>query len=266
MTQLWHESSIKLLNSFREQKPLIGFMSKSATLANQLRAFSAFGGEAILVEHTIDLEILKKILVIIIDIQIADYTSQTKEELAFIARLTKMGIKIVVFAGGYSLTKNRSSFLKAIKEKNPTLVIYTQDDEELKSQKSTLSVIKSYLKRTKANICFTIGKNGKDNIDDRQGRNCDIISVKNTMSESLSYNLLFVFVSGAMVSVSNDIFLAAVCTSVLLRAAEKRALSVTNGPGSFYPVFLDALYHLKRDYIYQIQVDEHSVLLEQKAS
>ncbi len=51
---------------------------------------------------------------------------------------------------------------------------------------------------------------------------------------------------------------AALTAAITIRAASKRALSVTNGPGSFIPVFIDALFQIKRDYIYQIKCEEFS--------
>ena len=49
---------------------------------------------------------------------------------------------------------------------------------------------------------------------------------------------------------------AALTAAVTIRAGSKRALSVTNGPGSFTPVFIDSLFQIKRDYIYQIKCEE----------
>ena len=62
------------------------------------------------------------------------------------------------------------------------------------------------------------------------------------------------FVAAAM-EICEDCHFAAFSAALFLHASSRRALSVTNGPGSFYPVFIDSLYHLKRDYIYQVRFE-----------
>jgi hydroxyethylthiazole kinase-like sugar kinase family protein len=57
-------------------------------------------------------------------------------------------------------------------------------------------------------------------------------------------------------AITENVTIAAMSASIIIRAASRRALSVTNGPGSFMPVFLDSLFHLKREYLYQIQLQD----------
>ena len=67
--------------------------------------------------------------------------------------------------------------------------------------------------------------------------------------------LLYGVFSAAVLSLEEDVYVSALCAVIYLRAASRRALSVTNGPGSFFSIFIDSLFHLKREYIYQIQFE-----------
>lgn len=72
-------------------------------------------------------------------------------------------------------------------------------------------------------------------------------------------SILYATLAAALMVVNQDKDMCALASAVLLRAASRRAISVTSGPGSYMPVFLDSLFHLKRDYIYQVQIESHTI-------
>lgn len=67
--------------------------------------------------------------------------------------------------------------------------------------------------------------------------------------------ILYSVLAAALMCVHRDAYICGLASAVLLRAASRRAISVTNGPGSYLPVFIDSLFHLKRDYIYPIHLE-----------
>ncbi len=69
--------------------------------------------------------------------------------------------------------------------------------------------------------------------------------------------ILYSVLAAALMCVQRDAYVCGLGSAVLLRAASRRAISVTNGPGSYMPVFIDSLFHLKRDYIYPIQLENN---------
>jgi hypothetical protein len=71
-------------------------------------------------------------------------------------------------------------------------------------------------------------------------------------------SILYAVLASALMTVNNDPDMSGLSSAVLLRAASRRAISVTNGPGSYMPIFIDSLFHLKRDYIYQIQCESNT--------
>ena len=71
-------------------------------------------------------------------------------------------------------------------------------------------------------------------------------------------SILYAVLAAALMTVNNDADMSGLGSAVLLRAASRRAISVTNGPGSYMPIFIDSLFHLKRDYIYQIQCENNT--------
>lgn len=81
----------------------------------------------------------------------------------------------------------------------------------------------------------------------------DILGLEDGFHSMNCHSIMYAILASALLASNQPIDLCAIGSSVALRAASKRAASVTNGPGSFFPVFMDAVYHMKRDYIYQIQ-------------
>ena len=91
------------------------------------------------------------------------------------------------------------------------------------------------------------------------GNHIKIIGLDNINHVLNCVSILYAVLAAALMSVNNDKDICSLGSAVLLRAASRRAISVTNGPGSYMPVFIDSLFHLKRDYIYQIQLDNSQI-------
>lgn len=256
-----HETIFKSLQEMRSAKPVIMVLTThNRTTPIEVMA-NAIGFKVIFPELTVDnIKLLKtssKAVVIDTNAFLAQKDTKILDILGkhFVSKYAVLNVCNDVVH--YDKNHYLSTFKNLIKYQ-PSLCIL---DYELPFdafhkivQKPNSSLLMGFRNSKKPSL-LNLGI-GDDECLGTNDQNFKIIGLDNYNHALNCKSLLYATLAAGLLSINQNSDISGIGSAVLLRAASRRAISVTNGPGSYMPIFVDSLYHLKRDYIYQVQCEK----------
>lgn len=250
-----HEKVFKILQSMRTEKPIISICTDFRRSFSLDAAVKAIGFRTIFPNFQSDRAFtLPQGMTTLLDFSFL--IDKTPEQARSILKTYKKQ-DFKIFSIGeeiHFVAKNALKILKGCLKAKPDVIICDHNISDADLQKAiTDAGTRLFIKSSYKPIVLRVTPEG-DILSD--GETSLIVYGGNDPVHNVICDPLMVgsFVAAAM-EICEDSHFSAFSSALFLRASSKRALSVTNGPGSFYPVFIDSLYHLKRDYIYQVRFD-----------
>jgi len=257
-----HEKVLKILQSMRSEKPIISICTDFHRSFSLEQAIKAIGFRTIFSSFKNDNNFtLPPNMTSLLDFSFL--IDKTPEQARTILRTYKKQAFKILSIGEeiHFVSQNAAKILKGCLRTKPDVIIcdHNISEEDLKKAVHEAGS-RLFMKSDYKPIILRISPEG-DILSD--GDTSLIVHGANNPIHNIICDPLMVgaFVAAAM-EICEDCHFSAFSAALFLRASSRRALSVTNGPGSFYPVFIDSLYHLKRDYIYQVRfgaLDKKSV-------
>ena len=250
-----HEKVLKILQSMRSEKPIISILTDFHRAPSLGQAIKAIGFRAIFSNFTNSNNFnLPQSMTTLLDFSFL--IDKSPEQLRIITRTYKKQAFKILSIGEeiHFAPQNTSKILKECLRAKPDVIICDDNLSEADLKKAIDDAgSRLFAKSNYAPIILRISPEG-DILSD--GDISLIVYGANNPIHNIICDPLMVgsFVAAAL-EICEDSHFSAFSAALFLRASSRRALSVTNGPGSFYPVFIDSLYHLKRDYIYQVRFD-----------
>lgn len=255
MTGFDYETIFKSLQNIRKNSPLIAVacgLSKLSILEN-LSTSSKIN--PLFVSHeTIfsDYNISSSTILIDLSYFVGKPLSEIKASLKSFASFDR---KILSIGQEISYFKNPLKILQSCLNIKPDIIIYDYYSKDYNIESYTERLKKGFFNRKNYNpiICKT-GYLGDEIIDKSP---LQIAGQENAIHHIICTSFIYGYYSTAFLG-ELEPKLATFSAMMVIRAASRRALSVTAGPASFFTVFLDSLHHFKRDYLYPIRIQQES--------
>lgn len=261
VTNAYHETIFKSLQDMRAIKPVVMVLTTQNRIHIIDTMVNAIGFKAVFPELTPEnIKILKASSQAVVIDTAAFITQKDTKILDILGKnfITQYGVinmcdRVLLYNTQYLTT------LKSIlKYQFPLCVVGSDLPFDLihkTIQKSSHSMLG--FKLSKKPLLLNLSTSN-DIIYNHNNDNIKIVGLDNINHVLSCIPILYSVLAAALMCVEHNTHICGLGSAVLLRAASRRAISVTNGPGSYMPVFIDSLFHLKRDYIYPIQLEINS--------
>ncbi len=256
----YHETVFKSLQDIKTQRPIIAVMTLPHRIASIEAMVAAIGFKVIFPEFSVEaIKNIKNICKAVVLDSIAFTSDQDTKFLEVFPKGFLAQYCVVNICEDADIQKiyNYQNFKNIIKN-SPPLCIAGYHVPEKQLQETIKKASSSLLSFRKQYNPVTLKLELYHDVILSSNQDAVTITGLDNINHALNCSsLLYAVIGAAMLTIHQDNMpVCALGASMLVRSASRRAMSVTNGPGSFVPVFIDSLFHLKRDYVYQVQIQE----------